>query len=254
MEDLLHVVSHDLRAPLINVQGFSKRLEPLMKEITATLDQVAVHSGQDGLRAQVQTLKDQAQSRFAESLRFISKGVEKMDTLLSLLLAISRVGRKADPIQPHDLDTILDDVLATFDHQLQERALRVIRHPLPKRIPCRRNEINQVFSNLLANAINYMGPSQDRFIEIGADTRDNEVECYIRDTGIGMAPEDHERVFQMFTRLQAIDVPGEGVGLAYVRKILRSHGGRIRVVSAKGQGSTFFFTLPMARETAAARG
>jgi len=250
MEDLLHVVSHDLRAPLINVQGFSKRLEPLMQETVAALDQIAAQSGEGGLRAQVQALKSQVQSRFAESLRFISKGVEKMDTLLSLLLAISRVGRKADPLQPNHLDDILDDVLATFDHQLQERAIRIIRHPLPTQVPCRRNEMNQVFSNLLSNAIHYMGPSGDRFIEIGAEPQDDDIECYVRDTGIGIAAADHERVFQMFTRLQAIDVPGEGVGLAYVRKILRSHGGRIRVVSAKGQGSTFFFTLPMTRETA----
>ncbi len=251
MEDLLHVVSHDLRAPLINVQGFSNRLEPLMKDTINALNQIMARSGAHELQTQVQTLKDQFQARFAESLRFISKGVEKMDTLLSLLLAISRVGRKADPSHPNNLDDILDDVLATFDHQLQERAIRVIRHPLPTGVPCRRNEINQVFSNLVSNAIHYMGPSGSRFIEIGATAQEDAIECYVRDTGIGIAPEDHERVFQMFTRLQAVEVPGEGVGLAYVKKILRSHGGRIRVVSAKGQGSTFFFTLPMKRDTAA---
>jgi signal transduction histidine kinase len=168
-------------------------------------------------------------------------------------LAISRVGRKADPIQPNDLNAILEDVLATFHHQLQESAIQIIRHPLPQGVPCRRNEINQVFSNLLSNAINYMGVSEQRFVEIGAAARDNEVECFIRDTGIGIGPEDQERVFNMFTRLQAVDVPGEGIGLAYVKRILRSHGGRAWVTSAKGQGSTFFFTLPM-HHAAATRG
>jgi len=254
MEDLLRVVSHDLRAPLINVQGFSKRLEPLMEETVRTLDEIAAQSEANGLRSQVEALKDNLQSRFAESLRFISKGVEKMDTLLSSLLAISRVGRKADPIQPNDLNHILDDVLATFSHQLQERAIQVIRHPLPASVPCRRNEINQVLSNLVSNAINYMGPSEQRFIEIGANTQDDRVECFIRDTGVGIGPDDQERVFQMFTRLQAVDVPGEGIGLAYVKKILRSHGGRIWVASAKGQGSTFFFTLPMQQPISHIRG
>jgi signal transduction histidine kinase len=232
MEDLLRVVSHDLRAPLINVQGFSKRLEPLIQEAA---------------------LNGDLKARFAESLRFIAKGVEKMDTLLSSLLAISRVGRKADPIQPQALDAILDDVLATLHHQLEECTIRVIRHPLPEGVPCRRNEINQVFSNLLSNAVNFMGPSEHRCIEIGATTREHEVECFIRDTGIGIGPADQERIFNMFTRLQAVDVPGEGIGLAYVKKIIRSHGGRVWVTSVKGQGSTFFFTLPTAH-TAVMRG
>ena len=245
MEDLLRVVSHDLRAPLINIQGFSKRLEPLMQETVRALDQITGTSRDDGLREQVEQLKAGLQARFAESLRFISKGVEKMDTLLSLLLAISRVGRKADPIEPHDLNAIVDDVLTIFAHQLQEHAIQVIRHSLPQGVPCRRNEINQVFSNLLSNAIHYMGASHQRFIEIGATPYDDRVECFVKDTGIGISPEDQDRIFQMFTRLQAIDAPGEGIGLAYVKKILRSHGGKIWVVSQRGQGSTFFFTLPM---------
>jgi|GEM_PF-2438894 len=245
MEDLLRVVSHDLRAPLINIQGFSKRLEPLMHDTLQTLDRLTAQSREPELRTQVEALRGGVQTRFLESLRFISKGVEKMDTLLSSLLAISRVGRKADPIQPNDLNHIVDDVLATFDHQLKERAIQVIRHPLPQAVSCRRNEINQVFSNLVSNAINYMGPSEQRFIEIGATESPPHVECYVRDTGIGIASEDQERVFQMFTRLQAIESPGEGIGLAYVRKILHSHGGKLWVSSVRGQGSTFSFTLPM---------
>ncbi|MDP3767602.1 MAG: ATP-binding protein, partial [Dehalococcoidia bacterium] len=228
MEDLLHVVSHDLRAPLINIQGFSKRLET--------------------------EANGRQEPRTAESLRFIAKGVEKMDALLASLLAISRVGRKADPAQLHDLDAVLDDVLATFEHQLKEQAIQVIRHPLPKAVPCRRNEINQVFSNLVSNAINYMGAADRRFIEIGGAATPEGAEVFVRDTGVGIAAEDQERIFGMFTRLQAVDVPGEGVGLTYVRKILRSHGGAIRVESSRGQGSLFTVTLPMKRHAAATRG
>ncbi len=244
MEDLLRVASHDLRAPLINIQGFTKRLEPIMAETLKVMDQIAAQSPEDGLKIQVESLRQQVASRFGESLRFIAKGVEKMDALLTSLLAVSRVARKADPLQTNNLTEVLDDVLTVFDHQLKDRAIDVIRHPLPASVPCRRNEINQVFSNLVSNAINYMGPTGRRFIEIGATERDDEVECFVRDTGIGISQEDQERIFHMFTRLHAVDVPGEGVGLAYVKKILRSHRGKIWVVSQKGQGSTFFFTLP----------
>lgn len=245
MEDVLHVVSHDLRAPLINIEGFSKRLEPIMRETLRTLEQVTANGQASGLHNPVEAVRAQLQTQFAQSLQFISRSVETMDTLLSSLLAVSRVGRKADPIQPNDLNQILDEGLATFAHQLTECAIQVIRHPLPASVPCRRNEINQVFSNLLSNAIKYMGSSAQRFIEIGATSHRNHVECFMRDTGIGINPPDQERIFQLFARLQDVDVPGEGIGLTYVKKILRSHGGKIWVVSQRGQGSTFFFTLPM---------
>jgi len=252
MEDVLRVVSHDLRAPLINIQGFSKRLEPLMRDTLKGVDELVASSPERGVRERAAILKDNFEKRFTESLEFISKGVEKMDTLLASLLAMSRVGRKADPLLPNDLNQILDDVLATFDHQLNERAIHVIRHPLPTQVPCRRNEINQVLSNLVSNAINYMGATGDRFIEIGGKELRDRVECYVRDTGVGIGPDDHERVFHMFTRLGTVQAPGEGIGLAYVKKILRAHGGAISMTSQRGQGSVFTFTLP--REPIAARG
>ena len=245
MEDLLHVASHDLRAPLINIQGFTQRLSPLMQQTIQTLERLGAGSHGEEPRRQITELKRDLELRFTESLRFISKGVEKMDALLASLLAVSRVGRRADPIRPQDLNDILDDVLTTFGHQIQERSIQVIRHPLPAGVPCRRNEINQVFSNLISNAVNYMGASERRFIEIGGAAHGDAVECYVKDTGIGIASEDQERIFQMFTRLHAIDASGEGIGLAYARRILRSHGGRIWVTSARGQGSTFTFTLPL---------
>ena len=253
MEDLLHVVSHDLRAPLINIQGFSKRLEPLVQATSSTVDRMARQPDADLARQEAERWRREVEPQFTESLRYIGKGVEKMDALLASLLAISRVGRKADPLQPNDLNGILEDVLATFRHQLEERAIQVLRHPLPADVLCRRNEINQVFSNLLSNAINYMGASGQRFIEIGGSDGEEQVECYMRDTGVGIEPEDQPRIFQMFTRLQAVDAPGEGVGLAYVKKILRSHGGTIRVESARGQGSTFTVTLPKVQRAAAQR-
>ncbi len=251
MEDLLRVVSHDLRAPLINIQGFSKRLEPVMQETFRALDRLAAAAPAGGQRQALEQLRNQVQTQFAQSLQFISKGVERMDVLLSSLLAVSRVGRKADPMRMNDLNEILNETLAVFDHQLKERAIEIVQHPLPRQVPCRRNETSQVFSNLLSNAINYMGPTGGRFIEIGATERPEEVECFIRDTGVGIDPDDHERIFQMFTRLHAVEVLGEGVGLAYVRKILRSHGGRIWVTSQRGGGSTFFFTLPMRQPASA---
>ena len=244
LEDLLHVASHDLRAPLINIQGFSKRLEPLMQETLRTLEELSP-AGSPEQRRQLALLTERIRTHAIESLRFISQGVETMDRLLTSLLNVSRAGRVAAPLQPHDLDEILTEVLMTFGHQLAQRHIRVLRDPLPTRVPCRREELRQIFANLISNAINYMGTSPQPLIEIGGTAYPDRVECVVRDTGIGIDPRDHERIFQMFTRLQAVNVPGEGVGLAYVKKILRCRGGRIWVVSQPGHGSTFTFTLPL---------
>src|SRR3989338_880104 len=110
MEELLRIVSHDLHAPLINIQGFSKRLEPVMQEAVQILDELAAHNRANGLRSQVESLKGTVQHQFSESLRLISKSVDKMQALLVSLRGVSRVGRKADPLQPHDLDAVVDDV------------------------------------------------------------------------------------------------------------------------------------------------
>ena len=227
MEDVLRVVSHDLRAPLINIQGFSKRLRPMIDKALATLGELAAQATQDSAQAKAHGVAQEVQRGTQESLQFIDKSVEKMDLLLVSLLAISRIGRVADPMALHDLDRILDDVLATFHHQLKARSIRVVRRPLPNAVPCRRNEINQALSNLIGNAINYMGATGERLIEIGGIVRDDDIECFVRDTGVRIDPSDQERIFQMFTRLHAVDAPGEGIGLSYVRKIIRSHGGNI---------------------------
>ena len=243
LEDLLHVVSHDLRAPLINIQGFSKRLEPLMQETLRALEEAGTAPA---MPERLAVFKERIHPQVIEALKFISTGVERMDRLLASLLAVSRAGRAVDALQPHDLNEIVTDVLMTFHHQLTQRGIRVVRHALPHRVLCRRDELAQVFSNLISNAVSYMGPSRAPLIEIGGTAAGEQVECFVRDTGIGIDAKDHERIFQMFTRLQAVEAAGEGVGLAYVKKILRCYGGRIWVVSQPGQGSTFTFTLPAA--------
>ena len=138
-------------------------------------------------------------------------------------------GRQREPLAVHDLNVLLEEVLPTFAHQLKEQRIEVLRHPLPTQVACRRSELLQVFANLLANAIKFMGDASRREIELGGRATADGVECYVKDTGIGIVPEDQARIFQLFSQLQTLEAPGEGIGLAYVRKILRSHGGDIRV-------------------------
>jgi signal transduction histidine kinase len=240
MEELLRVVSHDLQAPLVTIKGFSKLLDPLLREHRELVEQAVAATQANGLRAKAEALT----ARANEFLPFITTGVERMETLLGSLLSISRVGRKTKPFAPHDLNAILDEVLATLAHQLKEQRIEVVRHPLPRGVPCRRDELAQVFANLLNNAIKYMGEGATRRITITGRETETAVECDITDTGIGIAPKDQSRIFQLFTRLETVPIPGDGIGLAYVRKILRAHGGDVRLASQPGRGSTFTFWVP----------
>ena len=219
MEDLLRIVSHDLKSPLINIQGFTGRLK----------EQLASHGLSD--------------PTLAQSFQFIQKGVQKMDGMIQSLLSLSRIGRRADPFQVNDLATMLKDIQDIFSHQLREKGIELIVSPLPP-VWCRKNEINQVFSNLIANAINYMREKSRKKIEIRCVPTDDSFQFFVADTGIGIEEKDFEKVFKIFSRLEEKPVQGEGIGLTIVRKIIHGHGGRIWVESQKERGSTFCFTLP----------
>jgi len=107
-----------------------------------------------------------------------------------------------------------------------------------------RTQMEQVFANLIGNAVKYIGDTADPHVEIGKIERGAHTEYFVRDTGIGIAPEYHARVFETFQRLKDVEVEGSGVGLAIVKKVIEAAGGTLRLESEVGKGSTFFFTWP----------
>ncbi len=225
MEDLLYVASHDLRAPLINVQGFARELQLGLAQLSSHV----------GLVPEAKAVREDME----ESLRFILSAVARMDSLIDALLNISRIGTRTRPTQRVDLGPLVEKIVESFRYQLEAKGIEVRIGWLPQVVgdPVR---LNQVFSNLIENAIKYMGESPRRLIEIG--TADHGAALYVRDTGPGIASEHRETIFRLFRRLDS-SVPGEGIGLTAVRKIIEKHGGRIWVESEPGAGSTFYFTL-----------
>lgn len=245
MEEILRAVSHDLRSPLINVQGFASRLEKSVRVLLAEMEALEKNNDLSEVRKRIASLRTELEPRVEQSLKFIESGVGRMDLLIADLLAIARIGRKADTRSVQDLNLILDEALQVFDHQIQQHRITLIRHTLPNAVFVRKNEINQVFANLISNSIKYMGDSKESRIEIGGEEKDGKAICYVEDTGIGIDAADKEKVFTIFTRLKQLDTPGEGFGLAYVHKVVRSHGGEVWVESQLGKGSKFIFTLPI---------
>jgi signal transduction histidine kinase len=228
MEDLLYVASHDLRAPLINVQGFSREMQ---------IGLGALHKGNGRSPEANAALADTE-----ESLQFILTAVARMDALITSLLNVSRIVTRTNPTEQVDLQKLAQKVSDSLHYQLAEKRIEVEFDPLPV-VTGDSVQLGRLFGNLIDNAIKYMGTTPERRIRVGARTEAGECRLFVQDSGPGIRKEDQEHVFRLFRRLANGDCPGEGIGLTIVRKIVEKHGGRIWVDSAPGAGSTFWFTL-----------
>ena len=195
------------------------------------------------LRLLEERYKGQLDADADEFIGYAVDGAKRMQTLINDLLAYSRVGTKARPFEPTDCDKVLDTALANLRIAVQESGARITRAPLPvvKGDPM---QLLQLLQNLIGNALKFkrVDPIE---VHIAAEPADGEWRFTVRDNGIGIAAEYHERIFVLFQRLHGRgDYPGTGIGLAICKKIAERHGGRIGVQSQPGAGSTFSFTIP----------
>ncbi|MDB5641201.1 MAG: fhlA [Hyphomicrobiales bacterium] len=224
-----YIVSHDLRAPLVNIMGFTSELEAVTEEMRPLMGE---NKEADRLTTDVQ-----------ESLSFIKAAIDKMDGLINAILRLSREGRRNFKPEPLDMVKLLHGLADAQRHQADTMDAEVIVNEMPD-IVADRLAIEQIFGNLIDNAIKYSAPGRRGVIEITGEPFGSRVRFSVRDNGRGIAPHDHARVFELFRRSGAQDKPGEGIGLAHVRALVRSIGGRIDLTSELGVGTTFTITLP----------
>lgn len=178
-----------------------------------------------------------------ELLGFAHEGARRLQDLIDGLLVFSRLDAQVRPFQRVESAHLLERVLADLGPVIAESGARVTYDSLPV-IEADSGQIVQLLRNLLGNALKFRGGDPPR-IHVSASRLRGEWAFAVQDNGVGMAPEDAKTVFNLFARLRP-EVPGSGVGLAVCRKIVERHGGRIWVESQPGQGSTFYFTLPLA--------
>src|SRR5712691_7404454 len=233
-----YIVSHDLRAPLINLKGFAGELHAACDVLQAAMPAVLPHL-EAPQRADISRTLDQD---IPEALGFIDTAVTRMDHLIRAILHLSRLGRRELFLEPLDMRALVQGTVQTLAHQIAQRQVQVTIDPLPT-VMADRTAMEQIMGNLLANAVAYLDP--DRPGEIGfTGERQAEVTVFaVRDNGRGIAAEDIAKVFEPFRRVGRQDVPGEGMGLAYVQMLVRRHGGEIRCHSTLGVGTTFTFTI-----------
>jgi signal transduction histidine kinase len=244
-ELFIYSVSHDLRSPLVNLQGFSQELGFASRELRELLEDAAVP---EPIRRRGLAILGR---EVADSIHFIQTAVSRLSVIIDALLRLSRAGRVEYRWQPVDVGATVRRVVEALGSTIAERRAKVTAGPMP---PAWGDPtaIEQVFANLVGNAVNYLAPDRPGEVEVGVlggDDQDpsiapDHLTYYVRDNGLGIPESGMSKLFLAFQRFHEGRAKGEGIGLALVRKIVERHGGRIRVESERGVGTTFFVELP----------
>ena len=235
-----YIVSHDLRSPLVNILGFTSELEETNKSLVSLIERAEAEAPQiitDDTR--------HAREDLPEAIGFIRASTQKMDRLINAILRLSREGRRTLTPEKLDMEKVLSGIVASLEHRLAETGTTVtIEKPIPDTVSDR-VAMEQIFSNLIENAVKYLQPGRPGEVTLRGRKEDERVVYEVADNGRGIDPKDHERIFDLFRRSGTQDQPGEGIGLAHVRALAYRLGGFIDVKSELGQGATFLVSLPV---------
>jgi signal transduction histidine kinase len=246
-----YIVSHDLRSPLVNIMGFTSELEELRGDIFKRIATLGRSSSAplvpDNANNDAELVLDgpdkQLSQDFSEALGFIKSSIGKMDRLISAILNLTREGRREFLPEPIDTRELIEGIVSTVAHQAAEAEAQIRIEPLPD-IVSDRLALEQIFSNLIDNALKYLRPGVPGDVSVRGRTKLGFAIFEIADNGRGIDPKDHQRIFDLFRRAGPQDRPGQGIGLAHVRALVRRLGGTMSVASELHQGSTFTITLP----------
>jgi PAS domain S-box-containing protein len=219
LENFVYLISHNLKAPIVSVQGFASLL---------------MSEGEE--------LEPDQRQRYLDR---ILKNLTHMQQMIHDLLEFSRIGRIERKREVVDLQQLVESLVDEMRLQLMEKRIAVeVPHDLP-RLSCDRDGLAAVFSNLLSNAVKYIGTTEEPKIEIGWEDKGRFYVFWVRDNGIGIEPKYQEKVFELFHRGGADRrVEGTGVGLAIVKRIVENHGGVVRIAAEPGDGTTVYFSIP----------
>ncbi|MDZ7371275.1 MAG: PAS domain-containing protein [candidate division KSB1 bacterium] len=219
LKEFAYVVSHDLQEPLRMVISYMGLISSRYRD---KLDETAI-----------------------EFINYAVDGAQRMRQLINALLDLSRLDTRPQNNVPLEAEHVLNLSLQNLQVAIEEAGAEITHDPLP-RVLGDETRLVQLFQNLISNALRYRSEAPPK-IHIGAEIKDDMVEFYVQDNGIGIDPQYHERIFQLFQRLHSREeYEGTGIGLTMCRRIVEQHGGRIWVKSELGKGSRFYFTLPIA--------
>jgi len=238
LEKVIYATSHDLRSPLLNIKGFAKEMSENVNEITDILKQTDIE--QDKL----EDIREIQKNDLEEAENYISSSIQKVESMINGLLKISRLGREELNIEKIDMNDLIIKIEKNFVYQIKQVSLNFQKGDLHS---CwgDKQKINQVFSNLIGNAIKFHHPDRKPKIEITSEIKNENFITYnVKDNGIGIKEEQQDKIFEMFTQTENSSQEGDGLGLSLVKKIVEKHNGNITVSSTPNQGTTFKVELP----------
>jgi len=237
LENYLYIASHDLRSPLVNIQGFSNRLQRQTNLIKTIISNSELPSED---KADIDSIIEEG---IPKSLKYIFSSVNKMDNLLAGLLHLSRTGRTLMTISKVDINQLFGTIINNYNFQLTELDASVIISDLP---PCYGDEnlLNQLFSNIIGNAIKYRDKNRKLKLNITARTEFTKVIYSIKDNGPGIEQRHLEKIWDIFYKVDSGQPDaGDGLGLSIVKRIAEKHNGKVSVESEPGKGSVFYIEL-----------
>ncbi|MEJ2725069.1 MAG: ATP-binding protein [Deltaproteobacteria bacterium] len=219
LKDFAQALSHDLKNPLVSIHGLASRL--------------------------LKDYKEKLGEKGREYIEHIQASAQQIEALISDLRTLAQLGQVIIEYEDVDTSEVVQEVASSLQAQLKDRGIELsIAEDFPV-VRCDRGRIFQVLENLVGNAIKYMGNPENPQIEVGYEDKGQAHLFSVKDNGIGIAPENHKKIFESFKRLKEVKgEEGTGLGLAIAKRIVRNHGGKIWVESEKKKGSTFYFTLP----------
>jgi PAS domain S-box-containing protein len=237
LENYIYVASHDLRSPLVNIQGFSQRLE----KQTEKLNLIIAEGHLDEIKKQ--EIQKITHEDVPKSLNFILNNVAKMDSLIGGLLHLSRTGRIVLTVKNVDMNKLVNDVIESFNFELTECNANL---KIDYLTDCYgdENQLNQVLSNIIGNAIKYRDKNRKLEIEITSKEEMKRVRYSVKDNGIGINERQLQKIWDIFYRVDASSPEaGEGLGLSLARRIIEKHKGKIWAESEINVGSVFHIEL-----------
>ena len=232
-----YIVSHDLRSPLVNVMGFTSEMEATIRPLSELVDRA-----EEGGLAVSEDARLAVREDLPEAIGFIRASTQKMDRLINAILRLSREGRRILAPEPIDMSVLLSGIVGSSQHKLQDLGGEVRVSPLPSLVSDRVG-LEQIFSNLIENALKYRAPDRTPVVEVRGWLEGERAIFEVSDNGRGIDPKDHDRIFDLFRRSGTQDQPGEGIGLAHVRAMVYRLGGIISCQSALDAGATFRLSM-----------
>jgi PAS domain S-box-containing protein len=239
LQAFVYSASHDLRGPLVNIRGYATELTNALQSNGALFERCLGHLDEGARRSLAQVLGDEVPT----ALQFINTSADRLDRLISAMLQLSHVSRRDLRPEPVDVVTLVRSILSALDGQIKEKQVSVTVGALPAVI-ADTAALQQILHHLIDNAVKYLVPGRDARIEISGEHKADHTLFQIRDNGRGISEDDQQTVFAFFRRAGLQNEPGDGMGLPYVKTLVRRHGGRIWCESKPGEGTVFCFTIP----------